>query len=344
MVGKWHLGHLPPFLPHRHGFDSWLGIPFSHDMRMTVPRDSGYRTRAFYEPEPHFWDVPLLRDDHEVERPVDHRTLTKRFTDEAVSFIQANRAQPFFLYVAHAMPHVPLARAEAFAGRSAGGRYGDVIEELDWSVGRILDAVRAAGLERRTLVLFTSDNGPWLPYGTHAGSAGPLRGGKGTTWEGGVRAPTIFWWPGTVAPGTVTALGSGLDLLPTAAAVAGAAMPNDRVFDGVDLGPVLRGRASDARRTQLYYWDSELRAVREGRYKAHFITGGAYDDPEPRLVHEAPLLFDLAEDPGERTNIAARHPEIVARLRRVADEHRRAVTVAPPLFDRVLPATAGRPQ
>ena len=225
MVGKWHLGQLPQFLPTHQGFDSWFGLPYSHDMRMTVPRDKGYQTAAYYSPKPEYWDVPLMRDDQVIERPADHRTLTKRYTDEAVRFIAENKNGPFFLYLAHSLPHIPLARSDEFVGHSAGGMYGDVIEEIDWSVGKVLDALRSAGIERNTLVLFTSDNGPWLPFRDHGGSAGPLKQGKGTTWEGGVRTPAIFWWPGTVRPGVVTGIGSGLDLLATAASLAGVACP-----------------------------------------------------------------------------------------------------------------------
>ncbi len=200
IVGKWHLGQLPQFLPMHHGFDSWFGLPNSHDVRMTVPRDNGYRSAAYYSPKPEYWDVPLMQDERVIERPVDHRTLTKRYTDKAVQFIAENKNGPFFLYLAHSLPHIPLARSDEFVGHSVGGMYGDVVEEIDWSVGKVLDALRAAGVERNTLVLFTSDNGPWLPFRDHGGSAGGLKQGKGTTWEGGVRAPTIFWWPGTVRP------------------------------------------------------------------------------------------------------------------------------------------------
>ena len=175
MVGKWHLGQLPQFLPIRQGFDSWFGLPYSHDMRMTVPRANGYRTAAYYDPKPEYWDVPLMRNERVIERPADHRTLTKRYTDEAVRFIAESKGGPFFLYLAHSLPHIPLARSDEFAGHSDAGIYGDVIEELDWSVGKVLDVLRAAGVERNTLVLFTSDNGPWRPFREHGGSAGPLK-------------------------------------------------------------------------------------------------------------------------------------------------------------------------
>jgi arylsulfatase A len=269
---------------------------------------------------------------------VDHRTLTRRYTEEAARFIAANKDRPFFLYVAHSLPHIPLARSEPFVGHSAGGLYGDVIEELDWSTGQVLDALRTAGVDRRTLVLFTSDNGPWLPFRTHGGSAGPLREGKGTTWEGGVRTPAIFWWPGTIRPGVVTGIGSGLDLMPTAAGLAGATLQADRVIDGVDLGPALGGPGPSPRDKIFYYWDSELRAVRKGKYKAHFITSGAYGKGEPRTVHATPLLFDLEQDPGERFDIASAHPDVVSDLVREADAHRRTVVPSKPLFDETLQA------
>jgi arylsulfatase A len=336
MVGKWHLGQRPEFLPMRQGFDSWFGLPFSHDMRMTVPRDRGLQTGAYYDPKPEYWDVPLMRNNDIIERPVDHRTLTRRYTDEAVRFITANRTRPFFIYLAHSLPHIPLARSDAFVGHSAGGMYGDVIEEIDWSTGQIIDALRQAGIDRRTLVIFSSDNGPWLPFRTHGGSSGPLKEGKGTTWEGGVRTPAIFWWPGTVRPGTVTDMGSGLDLIVTAAGLAGVTLPRDRVLDGVDLGAVLRGSGPSPRDKLFYYWDSELRAIRKGRHKAHFITSGAYGEGEPRTVHTPPLLFDLAQDPGERYNVAAAHPDIVADLIKEAEAHRRTMVPTEPLFDRLI--------
>jgi arylsulfatase A len=341
LIGKWHLGHLPAFQPMTQGFDTWFGLAYSHDMNMRPEHAAGRGGAAnpkFYDPKPEYWDVALMRDAQEVERPADHRTLTKRYTEEAVRFIESNRSRPFFLYLAHSLPHVPLARDAGFAGRSAGGFYGDVIEELDWSTGRVLDALVAAGLDKRTLVLFTSDNGPWLPFGAHAGSAGPLANGKGTTWEGGVRTPAIFWWPGTIAPGVVTDIGTSMDVFVTAAGLAGAAVPGDRPIDGVDLRAPLTGTGPSPRQVHFYYWDDELRAVRKGRYKAHFITSGAYAQFDARREHDPPLLFDLAVDPGERHDVAAAHPEVVADLQREAEAHRRTVVKGPPLFDRVAAA------
>jgi len=336
IVGKWHLGHLPQFLPMRQGFDEWYGLPFSHDMRMTVARDNEYQTAAYYDPKPEYWDVPLVRNGEVIERPVDHRTLTRRYTDEAVKFIEANKDRPFFLYFAHNMPHIPLARSSDYVGHSAAVIYGDVVEEIDGSAGRVVDALRAAGIDRRTLVVFTSDNGPWLPFKTHAGSAGPLHGGKGTTWEGGVRTPAIFWWPGTIKPAVVTDVGSAMDLFVTAARLAGAEPPSDRPIDGLDLRAALTSGSRGPARTLFYYWDSELRAVRKGPYKAHFITSGAYGEGEPRTEHNPPLLFNLAEDPGERFDVAAAHPDVIADLQREAAAHRKTLTPTRALFDELI--------
>ncbi|HEX2458129.1 MAG TPA: sulfatase [Vicinamibacterales bacterium] len=339
IVGKWHLGQLPKFLPMAQGFDYWFGLPYSHDMRMTAPRENEWQSPAYYTPKPEYWDVPLMRNGEIIEQPVNHRTLTMRYTDEAVKFIVEHRTTPFFLYLAHSLPHIPLARSPAFEGHSGAGIYGDVIEELDASTGRVLDALTAAALDRNTLVVFTSDNGPWLAFGTHAGSAGPLRLGKGTTWEGGVRTPAIFWWPGSVKPAVVTDIGSAMDLFVTGARLAAADVPSDRIIDGVDLRAPLTGTGPSPRTTLFYYWDNELRAVRKGAYKAHFITSGSYGQGGPRQEHNPPLLFNLAEDPGERTDVAALHPDVVADLVREAETHRRGVVRVPPLFDDLLPAS-----
>ena len=337
IIGKWHLGHLPEFLPMAQGFDFWYGLPFSHDMLMTVPRNKGYQSRPYYQPKPEYWDVPLMRNDEVLEQPVDHRTLTKRYTEQSVEFIKANRERPFFLYVAHNLPHVPLATSAEFVGHSSGGIYGDVVEELDASTGKILDAVREAGLERRTLVVFTSDNGPWLPFHDHAGSAGPLRQGKGTTWEGGVRIPAIFWWPGTIKPKVVDDIGSAMDLFTTAGILAGAPIPKDREIDGVDLRPPLLGTGASARDTIFYYADNELRAVRKGAYKAHFITSGAYGIGRGRALHDPPLLFNLEKDPGEKHDVANAHPDVIAAIRKETAAHQASLKPGKPLFDEISP-------
>jgi len=304
---------------------------------MTAPRNKGYDSRAYYEPKPEYWNVPLMRNDEVIEQPVDHRTVTKRYTEQAVEFINANKDRPFFLYVAHNLPHVPLARFDEFVGHSKAGVYGDVVEELDASSGRILDALREAGIDRRTLVVFTSDNGPWLPFRDHAGSAGPLRQGKGATWEGGVRVPAIFWWPGTIKPKAVDEIGSAMDLFTTAGLLAGAETPTDRVIDGVDLRAPLLGTGASPRDTVFYYADDELRAVRKGAYKAHFVTSGAYGIGRPRAEHNPPLLFNLVDDPGEQHDVAKAHPDVIAAIREATAAHKATVKPAKPLFDEVAP-------
>ena len=249
-IGKWHLGHLPEFLPTRNGFDSYYGIPYSNDMDLRRDvRDSLTHRQIFWEANTEYWDVPLIKDEEVIERPADQNTITKRYTEEAQSFIRANKEQPFFLYFPHSMIHVPLFASQDFLGESRRGLYGDVMEEIDWSVGQILQTLREEGLDKNTVVVFTSDNGPWLSYKDHGGSAGLLKNGKGTTWDGGMRVPGIFWGPGRIKPGIVEDMGSTLDLLPTFAALSGAALPTDRVLDGFDLTPALTGTGAQSPRS-----------------------------------------------------------------------------------------------
>ncbi|MEM8769485.1 MAG: sulfatase-like hydrolase/transferase, partial [Pseudomonadota bacterium] len=240
---------------------------------------------------------------------------------------------PFFLYVPYSMPHTPIFRSDAFIERSLGGRYGDVIEELDWSVGKIVSALDELGLRGQTLVLFTSDNGPWLLMDSHGGTAGLLRQGKATTFEGGMRVPMIVSRPGWVTPGTVSDLGSTLDVFATVAALAGVAAP---ATDGFDLSPVLRGSGGSPRDEFAYYRGSELRAYRMGPWKLHLVTEGAYNRPPPRVVHEQPLLYHLGEDPGERFDVADQYPEIVAELKAAIARHRASTPVAAPIMDKRL--------
>jgi arylsulfatase A-like enzyme len=323
-VGKWHLGHLPPFLPTSHGFDSYFGVPYSNDMDRVASKAPRGR-EAFWDPKSEYWNVPILRDKEEVERSPDQTQLTRRYTEEAVGFINKQEAgKPFFLYLAHSMPHVPLFASEKFSGKSTAGLYGDVIEEIDWSVGQVLGTLRQKGLAENTLVVFTSDNGPWLVFNTHGGNAGTLRAGKGSTWEGGMREPTIFWWPGKVKPGTVHEIGSTLDLLPTACALAGAKLPTDRVFDGGDLSPALFGTGDSPRDEMFFYHGEELFAVRKGQHKLHFTTKVEYIGQQPEK-HDPPLLFHLGHDPGENFNIAAENPEVVKQLVALAEEHKAGV-------------------
>jgi len=317
--GKWHLGHLPAYSPLAHGFDEFFGVPYSNDMDRVAAAPMG--RAVFLDPKIEYWNVPLLRNTDIIERPADQRTLTRRYADEAVRFIQAHKDQPFFLYLPHTMPHVPLFASDEARGKSARGLYGDVVEELDANVGRILQTLRNEKLAERTLVFFTSDNGPWLTQGEQGGSAGLLRDGKGSTWEGGMREPAIAWRPGVIPAGTIShELASTLDFLPTFAAQAGADLPADRPLDGYDLTPTLAGGKSP-RQEMFYYRGFELMAVRSGPWKAHLQTQTGYGEPQPKL-HDPPLLFNLLTDPGETFNVASKHPEILAQLQSLLDKHR----------------------
>ncbi len=333
IIGKWHLGHLPRYLPTNHGFDYWFGLPYSNDMDSTVVPGGGAGRAALFDPKIEYYNVPLYRNDEEIERPADQNTLTRRYTEEATRFIRDHRDEPFFLYIPHSMAHVPLFASDEFRGTSPAGIYGDVIEEIDGSVGRVLDTLREEGLTENTLVVFTSDNGPWLAFETHGGSAGPFRHGKGTTFEGGMRVPGIFWWPGTIVPEVRQDIGSAMDLFTTVLTLAGAEVPQDRVIDGLDLSPALLGTGPGPRNLMFYYRVDKLYAIRKGPYKAHFITQGAYGQGPERTQHDPPLLFHLGEDPGERFDIAAQHPEVVEDLLREAEAHRRRLEPGPPLFD-----------
>lgn len=336
-IGKWHLGFQPEYLPIRHGFDSYFGIPYSNDMDATVKYDvrADY-IRAMKNPRVEYWNVPLMRDEKVIERPTDQTTITRRYTDEAIAFMRANRRSPFFLYLAHSMPHMPLFRSREFENRSARGRYGDVIEELDHNVGRLIDALKELKLERDTLVVFTSDNGPWAVFDEQGGSAGLLRGAKGGTFEGGMREPTIFWQPGFIRPGVVSQMGSTLDLLPTFCSLAGIAVPRDRVLDGYDLSSALKGTGRSSRETMFYWRGSRLFAVRKGSFKAHLITQPEYGG-EGAVLHDPPLLYNLDEDPSERFNVAEKNPQAVAELRRIAEQHVGGVRRVESLLDKKLP-------
>ncbi len=321
-VGKWHLGHLAKYLPTQHGFDHYFGIPYSNDMDRVATSPRG--REAFWNPESEYWNVPLLRDSAVVERPADQTTITRRYTEEAVKFIKANRQQPFFLYLPHSMPHVPLFRSDEFVDTSPRGHYGDVIEEIDWSVGRILATLRELQLDKNTLVWFTSDNGPWLIFDDHGGSAGLLRAGKGSTWEGGMREPTLAWWPGTISPGSVRHdVASTMDLFATIHALAGMGLPTDRVLDSYDLSPILRGEGKSGRDKLFYYRGYRLMAMRHGPWKAHFYTQDGYGpgSREPKQ-HDPPLLFHLERDPSERWNVAEGHPEVLAEIQQHVAAHR----------------------
>jgi arylsulfatase A-like enzyme len=321
IYGKWHLGHLPPFLPTHHGFDDYLGLPYSNDMWPRHPE------------RPEFPPLPLYSRDAVLTLNPDQSQLTGEYTRRAVAFIEQNRDRPFFLYLPHSMPHVPIFASERFRGRSRHGLYSDVVEEIDDSVGRLTDTLRRLGLDDRTLVIFASDNGPWLSYGDHAGSAGPLREGKGTAFEGGVRVPFVARWPGRIPKGHVThEPAMTIDVLPTIARLVGASLPA-RPIDGLDISALLLGEAG-ARSPHVsfyFYYGSELRAVRAGRYKLMLPhrsdtlerpagTGGT---PGKYVKADVPLaLYDLVAEVGERTSVAAQHPDVVARLQALAEQAR----------------------
>ncbi|MFT4604138.1 MAG: arylsulfatase A [Rhodothermales bacterium] len=327
-IGKWHLGHQPDFLPTRHGFDTYFGIPYSNDM----DRVGGPAGRAaFDDPRFEYWNVPLMRDEDIIERPADQRTLTRRYTEEAASFIQSQGQQPFFVYLAHGMMHVPLFRSDEFADVSRRGLYGDAMEEIDWSVGEIMRVLREEGLSDNTLVVFTSDNGPWLVYDEQGGSAGLLRGGKGMTWEGGMREPALAWWPGTIAPGQVSAaVTSTMDILPTALELAGAAAPTDRIVDGRSLVPILQGEVdAEVRETYFYYRGATLYAARMGPWKAHYITEWAYTGDNRRTEHDPPLLFHLEHDPSEQYDVSKENAEVLKAIDAVVQQHRAEMIARP---------------
>lgn len=328
-VGKWHLGHLPQFLPTSHGFERYFGIPYSNDMDRVPTSPKG--REAFLTPKSEYWNVPLMRDAEVVERPADQATITHRYADESIAFINEHArsdAKPFFLYFASTMPHVPLFRSGTFEGVSRRGLYGDVVEELDANVGRVLDTLRETELAKNTLVWFTSDNGPWLTQGLQGGSAGLLRDGKGSTWEGGMREPAIAWWPGTIRPAVTPELASTLDLLPTACGLAGVSPSNDRTSDGYDLSPLLLRGEHSPRKQMFYYRGPDLYAARLGPWKAHFITQPGYGTGE-RVEHDPPVLYNLETDPSETIDVGNAHPEVLAEIAKLVGEHRSTVEPVP---------------
>ena len=327
-IGKWHLGHLPQFLPTSNGFDSYFGIPYSNDMDRVNDAPKG--RESFWNPKVEYWNVPLMRNFEIAERPADQTTITKRYTEEAVSFIEKNKDGKFFLYLPHSLPHVPLFRSKEFEGRSLRGLYGDVVEEIDWSVGQILDTLRRLKLDENTIVWFTSDNGPWLTFNDHGGSAGLLREGKGTTWDGGMREPSLCWWPGTIPAGQVNAgLGTTMDIYVTNLALANAARPTDRVLDGYDLIDMLKGKTGSPRKEVFYYRGTRLMAMRVGPWKAHFVTQESYTGNNKAVEHDPPVLYNLEVDPSEKWDVAADHPDIIDAIKRAAERHIRTVKPVP---------------
>lgn len=335
--GKWHLGLQKPFLPLQHGFDHYFGLPYSNDMWPFHP-DYAKLPESSVKRKQGFPDLPLI-EGNEIVDPVvsgeDQAQLTTQYTEKAVAFIEANKDRPFFLYVPHSMVHVPLFVSEKFAGKSGAGLFGDVMMEVDWSVGQILDTVRKHGLEENTLVVFTSDNGPWLSYGNHAGSALPLREGKGTMFEGGYRVPTLMWWPSKIpANSTCDELASTIDLFPTVAKLIDGRLPDHKI-DGQDIRALIFGKEgaqSPHKAFYCYYAGGQLQAVRDRRWKLHFPhkyrtlngrSGGS--DGTPTRYEQAEIateLFDLKNDVGETTNVYDQHPEVVKRLTAAAETAR----------------------
>ncbi|WP_035467524.1 sulfatase family protein [Algoriphagus mannitolivorans] len=324
MVGKWHLGHHPEFLPTRQGFDSYFGLPYSNDMWPNHPEVKGY-----YPP------LPLIEGETTIAYLEDQRELTTWYTQKSLEFIEQNHNQPFFLYLAHSMPHVPLYVSDKFKGKSEQGLYGDVMMEIDWSIGEIRKKLEALGLTENTLIIFTSDNGPWLSYGGHAGLQAGLREGKGTSWEGGIRVPTIFTWPGTIPVQTVqNQPAMTIDILPTLANLTGSPLPHFPI-DGRDIWPLIQGKSMEDKPYYAYYNKNELQAVIYGKWKLVFphtyrtIPSGTEmrNDGLPVKYTQVKLekaeLYDLSKDPGETRDLSSQFPEIMSRMNGFAEVARK---------------------
>ncbi len=312
LIGKWHLGSRRRYRPIHHGFDYFYGLLYSHDM--TIP--SGNLRR-----------LQLFRGDAPIEWPVELNTLTQRYTEESQAFIERNKDRPFLLYLAHSMPHIPVHASKAFRGKSARGVYGDAVEEIDWGMGEILATLRKHGLDENTLVIFTSDNGPAIGKGAQGGSAGPLRGGKHTTWEGGVRVPFIARWPGRIPGGLVEdGIASLMDLFPTLIELAGGEVPSDRPIDGKNIIAMLEGKGESPESTLVYYGRAQITAIRSGDWKLHFfrVSPGRLPLNDFKKC-DPPELYNLAADPGEKRNVAIDHPDVIVRLKAEAEKFRKQV-------------------
>ncbi|NDV63810.1 sulfatase [Bacteroides sp. 224] len=326
IYGKWHLGDAPEFLPLQNGFDEYYGLPYSNDMWPFHPQQG----EVF-----NFPDLPTIDGNKIIGYNTDQTKFTTDYTERAVEFIRKNKKNPFFVYLAHSMPHVPLAVSDKFKGKSEQGLYGDVMMEIDWSVGQVLKTLRDLKLEENTLVVLTSDNGPWTNYGNHAGSAGGLREAKATTFDGGNRIPCIMYWKGKIEPGTTcNNLASNIDLFPTMAEISGAPLP-ERKIDGVSLLPLMKGeKGANPRKSFVYYFrQNDLEAVTDGMFKLVFphkyTTYGAYvpgNDGQPGQLTNIDLkkaeLYDLRRDPGERYDVLSQYPEKAIELMKIADEMR----------------------
>ena len=354
IFGKWHLGDAEHAYPTQHGFDEWLGVPYSNDMnwvgepsfdemRAMAARGELEERARIYAPRPakyaepleEYFESPLITSsangDSSIEQPVRQSNLTRRYTEAAIDFMGRNADKPFLVYLPYTMPHTPLFRSDEFAGRSLGGRYGDVVEEIDWSVGEIRRAVERLGVADNTLIIFSSDNGPWLTMNEEGGSAGLLRMGKGSTFEGGVRVPAIFYWPGKIQPRTVSDIGSTLDVFATVMALAD--LENGTGIDGYDLAPVLFDGGISPRVELPYYRGGTLYAYRVDNWKLHFVLEGAYGQPPEKVLLPEPVLYNLARDPSEKFDVAAANPDVVARILAAVSRHQSGLNKKPPLFD-----------
>lgn len=336
-IGKWGLNGISDDFskrfshPKDRGFDHFFGLVGSNDAPLREGLERTYEN--IKNASSIDFPIALYRERQPIETPVYQPTLTKRYTEDAVKWIRAHKDQPFFLFLAHSMPHVPISRSQAFVGHSRAGLYGDVIEELDWSVGQVVRVLRDTGIAKNTLIFFSSDNGPWITYYDLAGSAGPLRDGKMTGWEGGGRVPGIFWWPGKIKPAVITDIGVNIDLIKTFASLTGASLPADRTYDAKDLSQTLLKETPSPRKEWFFYGPTgDLWAVRVGQYKL-VLESQASLGPEEQFergygahqVHEPPLLFDLSTDMSERLNIADRHPEVVARIQAVIEDYKKSL-------------------
>ena len=316
IVGKWHLGHKKKYLPNNHGFDYYYGIPYSNDMDK-INNNKYWAEYERNELNSKSYNVPLIENFDIIERPVDQTTITSRYTKKTIELINEFKDDRFFIYLSHNLPHIPLYASKEFLGKSKRGLYGDVIEEIDFGVGLIINELKKLNLDKNTVVVFTSDNGPWLVFKSHSGSAGLLRNGKGTTWEGGVRVPTIFWGA-NIKSGVIDDMGSTLDIYSTFLSISGIEQQKNMHIDGIDLSETLFKKEESKRKNMFFYKGDELYATRLGNFKLHLKTTDWFKEPK---THDPPLLFDLNIDPSEKFNVAKKNPEKVQEILNLIESH-----------------------